>query len=916
MAVTRHPIHGSAHLVEQQKENIVPLNGGRSVTKLANALPRSSSSSPSKSNHLDHKLKLARQRDILEKKLLEAEDSDDPLLIYVEYLDWIHYNYPQGANTESGLVILLEQCTAKFRDIPNYKNDPRYLKVWMEYINYSDTPKDIFIYLAKKDIGTQLALYYEEFASYLELLKKYVDANQIYELGIQSNAYPLRRLQRSYEAFKERFGLQVDTISTSSEVVREVLALKRGTRVDQHDGELEQRRKRPKLEVFKDGPGDQNGSVLQSIFGAETEESLRLNPIKQRVKENIVSASTWKGQILKQRVVTPPSTSKIPIFRDDFQPAVQTKKLVVTDHTNNRTYTFLETEGKKPEKVFVNMDLVYPDESREYSLIELLAVDRAMQKARRLASTQEIPNSVIGQEDVVGDDDTKTITLALNNTTSEKTRYGQEPTITMNGNIANNELQSIYNDLGQVYNFEDEEEKFPEPTVTNYDGFVTETIQPRMGNTAPGILQNDLVPTQVDSQQIDQIATPPTDVENSFHDHGMSSPFVEEPAFVNTQPIDPFDTDLQDGFLDTLAIPMTAYSGYYDKSSIKVDRIRKFRDITNKNQTINKSSQLAIIDYCGHELYCLLHELGRGGYGFVYLIEEGSTGKLKALKIESPANRWEFYILHQIHRRLVGEPQHKQNYFIRAEALYYFKDESFLVLDYCSQSNLLDVVNNFKNQGSLVDEVLVIFFTVELIKILESLHSINILHGDLKADNCMVRFEPIDDAAWGERYDKRGKSGWNSKGVTLIDLGRAVDMNLFSCDTRFVSHFKADEQDCPQMNEGKPWTYEADYYGLAGIIHTLLFGTYIRVTQTGNKTKLCSSFKRYWQSELWTELFDLLLNPYDENAIEHPPKTHELGRMRQLFEDWLEENAKGKYLKGIIKTVETELNSINRSRVN
>lgn len=30
-------------------------------------------------------------------------------------------------------------------------------------------------------------------------------------------------------------------------------------------------------------------------------------------------------------------------------------------------------------------------------------------------------------------------------------------------------------------------------------------------------------------------------------------------------------------------------------------------------------------------------------------------------------------------------------------------------MDYCSQSTLLDVVNNFKNNGSLVDEVLVVF---------------------------------------------------------------------------------------------------------------------------------------------------------------------------------------------------------------
>ena len=69
-------------------------------------------------------------------------------------------------------------------------------------------------------------------------------------------------------------------------------------------------------------------------------------------------------------------------------------------------------------------------------------------------------------------------------------------------------------------------------------------------------------------------------------------------------------------------------------------------------------------------------------------------------------------------------------------------------MDYCSQSTLLDVVNNYKNKGSSLEECLVIFFTVELLKALEALHSVGILHGDLKADNCMVRFEPINESDW------------------------------------------------------------------------------------------------------------------------------------------------------------------------
>ena len=68
-------------------------------------------------------------------------------------------------------------------------------------------------------------------------------------------------------------------------------------------------------------------------------------------------------------------------------------------------------------------------------------------------------------------------------------------------------------------------------------------------------------------------------------------------------------------------------------------------------------------------------------------------------------------------------------------------------------------------------------------------------------------------------------------------------MTLFSLGTRFVSSFKADEQDCPQMNEGTPWSYEADYYGLAIIIHTLLFGSYIKIKKTVAKSNYMQTLK-------------------------------------------------------------------------
>ncbi|CAI5759346.1 unnamed protein product [Candida verbasci] len=854
-------------LLEQQKENINPLIGGRSASKLTKVF-----NDKSTTNYDQHKAKLTYERDQFEKLINESEESDDPLQSYINYLNWIHDNYSQGANTESGLINLLERCTSSFRDIYHYKNDPRYLKIWLEYTNYSDCPRDIFVYLARKEIGNQLALYYEEFANYLELNGKISDAEQIYELGIQSQAFPLNRLQRSYSNFKQR----IQTLNFSpSKSIRNALSLKRGSNPNEEDQPMS---KKSKLNIYKDEePQDQ--SILYSIFGNDID--LQLGSTKSRVKENIMNAKKWAGEILKQKT-DKASNEKIEIFRD--QP--ETKRTVCFDE-NDKAYTLIESVGKRTEKVMINMDLIYHGEE-ENCPAELLAMSRRNQ----------IP--AISEPTLVEDE--KTFTIPLNGDTTSKIKTQNEPTITMFSKLANHEVMNMFNGIAHDYNFE-EEEQIKQDEPTNYDGFVTETVEVKQNQQ-----QEERIPP-----------TPPTEQEEEEEEdheqqiHEPSSPFITQPD--DQQIIDPFSESLKKDILNKLSVPLTAYPGYYDRSSIKVNRIAKFKEITRKNKSIMKGSQSAIIDYCGDDMYCLIHELGQGGYGYVYLIETGSNGILKALKIETPSARWEFYILHQIHRRLIDN-FNDNNYFIQAESLYYFEDESFLILDYCSQSTLLDVVNHYKSRGSNVDEILIIYFTIELLKAVEILHNIGILHGDLKADNVMVRFDSIEDSKWSEQFDKSGGYGWDRKSIKLIDFGRAIDLTIFPKNSRFKSNLsKVDEQDCPQMNNGYSWSYEADYYGLASIIHTLLFGDYIKIINQGGVIKLKNSFKRYWQQDLWNELFKLLLNPYSLNEFFYEPKTIELRQIRFKFEDWLERHSKMRYLKKTIRELELELNLINKNRV-
>ncbi|KAI4247493.1 MAG: hypothetical protein L6R40_001441 [Gallowayella cf. fulva] len=410
-------------IIETHKENIQSLPGGRSAKALASTFApltlSSKLSSPGDTRNLNDVI-----RNDYEQELLAIADSDDPLDIYDRYVKWTLNAYPSAqATPESQLRPLLERATRAFQTVTHYKNDPRYLKLWLNYIRFfSDAPREAFAYLARHNIGEGLALFYEEFSAWLENAGRWTQAEEVYKLGIEREARPTERLVRKFGEFKHRFESRVQDAGEPSSpalpTVRPALAAKvdpfalstprpadpQAPRSNGITGSSTTRGGRQKLAIFSDT--DAPSSDVKGLFGGAAKGWDNIGSISERRKENTTEARPWAGETLKagKTMNGPP---KMTIFKDevsgscesDFvyiftvtgliagifgvasvQPTERTPKLAQIERTNlAEQQQITNPKTGKIERVFVNLEAVYPcpnDPTEEYSFEELRARSR------------------------------------------------------------------------------------------------------------------------------------------------------------------------------------------------------------------------------------------------------------------------------------------------------------------------------------------------------------------------------------------------------------------------------------------------------------------------------------------------------------------------------------------------------------
>jgi len=207
-----------------------------------------------------------------------------------------------------------------------------------------------------------------------------------------------------------------------------------------------------------------------------------------------------------------------------------------------------------------------------------------------------------------------------------------------------------------------------------------------------------------------------------------------------------------------------------------------------------------------------------------------------------------------------------------------------------SESSLSSILNKYTSRGKKVDEVLAVYYAIEILECMNICTTASVVHGSITSDSFTLRYGK-DEEEWPEWEPSSSacehNSSWTTRGLTLSGFNDTT-----AVDASFVHPEQCAHRELPSslsmISNPEQLLWAVDSLSVAAVLHQVVFDGASLAVKTDNKGRLCPSkaVRHTWASRnLWCELFDTLLNWRDDatDPIHIKPPYAELCKKFESF---------------------------------
>ena len=205
------------------------------------------------------------------------------------------------------------------------------------------------------------------------------------------------------------------------------------------------------------------------------------------------------------------------------------------------------------------------------------------------------------------------------------------------------------------------------------------------------------------------------------------------------------------------------------------------------------------------ERYKVVRELGQGGMGVVYLVEDTDLNEKIALKMIRP----DLIANPEAHQRLIDEVRNAHQLLhpniLRIHNLERWNDQPFITMEYIAGQSLRDMINVRKAEPPLFEITEVVSIVAPLLDALSYAHRKKIIHRDIKPENILVVGDLPDIS------------------IMVVDFGIAKSMSRSNL-TQTAQRLGTDYYMSPEQRRGAAVDQRTDLYSVGMILYEIITG--------------------------------------------------------------------------------------------